>query len=83
MENELLIGVLYRHFKGDLYTTIGLATHSETQEKLVVYRNCSSQNLYVRPLEMFLEKVTRDGLTFDRFSAITFNLSEYSYCLIY
>ena len=28
----------YRHYKGTLYEVIGEATHSETEEPLVVYR---------------------------------------------
>ena len=28
----------YRHYKGNEYTVIGVARHSETQEELVVYR---------------------------------------------
>ncbi len=29
---------VYRHFKGNLYELIGVATHSETLEPMVVYR---------------------------------------------
>lgn len=28
----------YRHFKGNEYTVLGVALHSETREELVVYR---------------------------------------------
>jgi hypothetical protein len=28
----------YRHYKGNEYTVIGIARHSETVEELVVYR---------------------------------------------
>jgi hypothetical protein len=28
----------YRHYKGNEYTVLGVARHSETQEELVVYR---------------------------------------------
>ena len=37
MDCGLTAGV-YRHYKGNLYDVIGLATHSETGERLVVYR---------------------------------------------
>ncbi len=32
----------YRHYKGNEYTVIGMALHSETQEELVVYRNTTT-----------------------------------------
>ena len=35
---ELKINGIYRHYKGDLYYVEDIAYHSETQEKLVVYR---------------------------------------------
>lgn len=42
---------LYRHFKGTVYEVIGVATHSETQEQLVIYRPVSDRNkLWARPL---------------------------------
>ena len=36
MDHELTPGS-YRHYKGELYDVIGVATHSETGERLVVY----------------------------------------------
>ena len=48
----------YRHYKGDFYTVIGVARHSETEEELVVYRpEYGERGLWVRPLAMFSEHV--------------------------
>lgn len=33
---EILPGHDYRHFKGNIYQVIGTATHTETEEKMVV-----------------------------------------------
>jgi hypothetical protein len=50
---------LYRHYKGNLYEVLGVATHSESGERLVVYRPCyAERGLWVRPLAMFLEQVS-------------------------
>jgi hypothetical protein len=57
MKPELKIG-LYRHFKGSLYQVTSLARHSETEEWMVVYHPLHSpDNVWVRPLDMFLEMV--------------------------
>lgn len=59
---------IWRHFKGNRYEVIGLARHSETEEWMVVYRALYGEGgLWVRPAAMWLETVTRDGQTFQRF----------------
>lgn len=59
---ELKIKGIYKHYKGDLYLVEDIAYHSETQEKLVVYRALYGNNvLWVRPYEMFLEEVNKNG----------------------
>ena len=51
-------GERYRHFKGKEYQIIGVATHTETEEPMVVYQALyGSYGLFVRPLAMFLEHV--------------------------
>jgi hypothetical protein len=58
----------YRHFKGGEYEVIGIARHSETDETLVVYRPLyEDSGLWVRPLSMFAERVTRGERTTLRF----------------
>lgn len=62
---------LYRHFKGNEYQVIGTATHSETEEILVVYRPLyGDRALWVRPLAMFTETVERDGQVQARFAYV-------------
>ena len=59
----------YRHYKGNLYEVIDVARHSETVEKLAVYRCLSDGNsLWVRPLLMFLETVEVAGQDVPRFA---------------
>lgn len=58
----------YRHYKGNEYTVIGVARHSETHEELVVYRpEYGEGGMWVRPLAMFLETVTVEGREMPRF----------------
>ena len=59
----------YRHYKGNEYEVIGVARHSETDERVVVYRPLyNDTGLWVRPLAMFLETVTVDGKPVPRFA---------------
>ena len=58
----------YKHYKGNFYQVIDIATHSETMEKLVVYRPLyGKQELWVRPLDMFTELVTVNDKKVERF----------------
>ena len=59
----------YRHFKGHEYEVIALATHSETGERMVVYRALYGDGgVWVRPASMWDEKVEREGKVFKRFT---------------
>lgn len=61
----------YRHYKGNEYEVTGVAHHSETEEELVVYRALyGEKGLWVRPLQMFLEKVDLDGKRVSRFEYV-------------
>ena len=55
---KLKINGIYRHFKGDYYLVIDIAIHSETKEKLVIYRSLYGEGLlYARPYDMFISEV--------------------------
>ena len=59
---EVKIKGVYKHFKGNKYIVEDIAINSETLEKMVVYRALYGDNtLYVRPYEMFVEKVNKNG----------------------
>lgn len=72
----------YRHYKGRDYQVLGQVKHSETEQNLVLYKplyvesknaeNTDNENtgLWVRPLEMFLEKVEVGGERLPRFDFI-------------
>jgi hypothetical protein len=65
--NEIESG-RYRHYKGNEYTVIGTARHSETLEEMVLYRQEYGEHaLWVRPKQMFSETVKIDGRDVRRF----------------
>lgn len=58
---EVIKNRIYKHFKGDYYIVVDFAIHSETGEKLVIYRSLyGSGELYARPYDMFISKVDRE-----------------------
>ena len=62
---------LYRHYKGNLYEVLMTAQHSETEEWMVVYKALyGDEGFWVRPYEMFVEKIEVDGQMVDRFEKI-------------
>ena len=61
---EPIVGARYYHFKDRTkeYEVLGRALHTETGEHLVVYRPLyagAATSLFVRPLTMFLEVVSK------------------------
>jgi len=68
---ELKIGSKYKHYKGNEYLVLDVAKHSETLEEYVVYKAIyGEKKTWIRPLTMFLEKIEKDGLVFNRFEEI-------------
>ena len=67
---ELKVGK-YRHFKGGEYELLGIASHSETLEPMVVYRALYGEGgLWVRPAHMWTEIVEKPNYTGPRFQYI-------------
>ena len=60
--NELKIKGVYRHYKGDCYIVEDIAYHSETLEKMIVYRQLyGDKKLWCRPYDMFFDEVNKNG----------------------
>ena len=58
---NLELNRVYKHFKGDLYLVLDVAINSETDKKMVVYRDLYGENtLYVRDYDMFLSEVDHE-----------------------
>lgn len=76
--NQIEPGSRYRHYKhrDHEYEIIGIANHSETLEKMVIYRalynspDFGPNAIWARPMDMFLGKVVVDGKEINRFERI-------------
>jgi len=61
----------YRHYKGQYYSVLGFARHSETEECMVLYVPLYGEGGYwVRPLAMFTETIEVAGNAVSRFAYV-------------
>ena len=68
---EALAGKRYRHYKGNEYEVLYIATHTETEEGLVIYRALQDpEKVWARPRAMFEEEIEIDGKMMPRFTPI-------------
>lgn len=67
--DEVKIGKVYRHFKGNYYFVENVGLDSETQEKVVIYKPLyerQDSKIWVRREKMFLEEIDinrKDNIT--------------------
>ncbi len=62
---------IYEHYKGNRYELIAIANHSETLEKMVVYKALYGEGeVWVRPLSLWNELVEVNGKKVARFRHI-------------
>ncbi|MCI9233042.1 MAG: DUF1653 domain-containing protein [Bacilli bacterium] len=57
---KVVVGGVYRHFKGANIKVIAIAKHSETLENMVVYSHEDTGEIWVRPYDMFIEEVDHE-----------------------
>ena len=58
---QVQIGKIYRHFKGNYYFIEDIALDSETQERIVIYKPLyerKDSKIWVRREKMFLEEIS-------------------------
>ena len=58
---EISVGNVYRHYKGNVYKIIAMAKHSETTEDMIVYQSVEHGDIWVRPKSMWNEVVDSEG----------------------
>ena len=58
---EIIVGKIYKHYKGNLYKIVALARHSETEEEMIVYESLEKGLLWVRPLSMWNDVIDKKG----------------------
>ncbi len=69
----------YRHYKNKPYKYLGLVRHSETLEDLVLYETRyenANGRIWVRPKDMFFEKIEKNNQLIYRFEPVSFQFEE-------
>ena len=62
---------IWKHFKGNRYRVLGVASHSETLEPMVVYQALYGEGgLWVRPAAMWNEQIEREDYCGPRFTLV-------------
>ena len=61
---EISIGKIYKHYKGNIYKIIALGKHSETGEDMVVYQSTKDGAVWIRPKNMWNDKIDENTLRF-------------------
>ncbi len=72
---KVKVGGVYKHFKGTEYKVLTIARDSEDVHTiLVIYQELNligtTDKVWARPIDMFIEEITRDGKPFQRFELI-------------
>lgn len=58
---EITIGKIYKHYKGNKYRIINFAKHSETLEEMIIYESVDSENVWARPKNMWNDIIDEKG----------------------
>lgn len=59
---EISVGKIYRHYKGNHYKIIAFAKHSETMEEMIVYQSTETDAVWVRPKSMWNDIINEQGM---------------------
>ena len=70
MRDSIITGKNYRHYKGNEYKVLSIGTHTETMERLVVYREIDGKKIWIRPYDMFNEEIEINGVKTKRFTLV-------------
>ncbi len=70
--DSLVPGSIYENYKGNGYKLLSVGRNSETLEEVVIYQDLNgNQDVWSRPLSMFLENIELDGDTVSRFKQVS------------
>lgn len=71
-KREVVSGAIFEHYKGNQYEIINIGKHSETLEEMVVYQKVNDpEDIWIRPLDVFLESILVGGKVIKRFRKIS------------
>lgn len=72
VDNQLVVGGLYRHFKGGIYEIVDFATCTQNDDTVVIYKSYGQTKLWTRPIVDFLALLNTSTHHCGRFERMLF-----------
>lgn len=73
---RVIVGGIYRHYKGGKYVVTDIAVHTETEEEMIIYKDAFTGAAWVRPASMWDDIVETGGHRVRRFVLIADHCEE-------
>ena len=58
---KIIVGKLYKHYKGNIYKIIAIGKNSENLEEMIVYESTKDGQIWIRPKSMWNETIDNKG----------------------
>ncbi len=58
---KIIVGKIYKHYKGNIYKIIAIGKNSENLEEMIVYESTKDGQIWIRPKSMWNETIDNKG----------------------
>ncbi len=58
---KIIVGKIYKHYKGNIYKIIAIGKNSENLEEMIVYKSTKDGQIWIRPKSMWNETIDNKG----------------------
>ena len=58
---KIIVGKIYKHYKGNIYRIIAIGKNSENLEEMIVYESTKDGQIWIRPKSMWNETIDNKG----------------------
>ena len=58
---KIIVGKIYKHYKGNIYKIIAIGKNYENLEEMIVYESTKDGQIWIRPKSMWNETIDNKG----------------------